>query len=246
VPLVRALNDLLARLSTAFAQQRNFVADAAHELRSPLTALQLQLQLLERSSDPAERTQLMQELAAGVARTARLIRQLLHLSRAAIDEDAGVTFERARLELGALVRSAVARSANEAEQRRIDLGAEARDETWIYADAVQIEILLGNLIENALRYTPAGGVVDVVASMFDGAATLRVIDSGPGIAEPERVRVFDRFYRSPDAITRDASGSGLGLAIVKAIADKHYAQVSLHEGHAGIGLEVRVVFPKIA
>ncbi len=244
VPLVRALNDLLERLSAAFAQQRNFVADAAHELRTPVTALQLQLQLLERSSDPTERAQVMQELAAGVARTARLIRQLLHLSRATTDEDAGIAFERGRLDLGVLARSAVARWANEAERRRIDLGAETRDQTWVHADAVQLEILLGNLVENALRYTPAGGVVDVVAGTLDGAPALRVIDSGPGVAEAERTRIFDRFYRSPEAITRDASGSGLGLAIVRAVADKHHAQVSLHEGHAGIGLEVRVVFPK--
>lgn len=246
VPLVRALNDLLERLSAAFAQQRNFVADAAHELRSPVTALQLQLQLLERSSDPAERAQLMQELAAGIARSARLIRQLLLLSRAATDEDAGFAFERVRLDLGDLARSAVARWASEADRRRIDLGADVHDEAWMSGDAAQLEILLDNLVENALRYTPAGGVVDVVSGTLDDAPSLRVIDSGPGIAEAERTRVFDRFYRSPEAITSDASGSGLGLAIVRAIADKHGAQVSLHEGHAGIGLEVRVVFPKAA
>lgn len=245
-PLVRALNDLLARLSTAFAQQRDFVADAAHELRTPVTALQLQLQLLERSADPAERAQTMQELAAGIARTARLIRQLLSLSRATTDEDAGLAFEYARLDLGVLAREAVARWSSDAERRQIDLGAEVRGAAWVHADAVHLGILLGNLIENALRYTPAGGVVDVVAEILDGRPTLRVIDNGPGIAEADRVRVFDRFYRSPEAVTRDASGSGLGLAIVKAIADKHRAQVSLHEGHAGFGVEVRVAFPAVA
>lgn len=243
LPLVHAINDLLARLSAAFAQQRDFVADAAHELRTPVTALQLQLQWLERSTDPAERAQAMQELAAGIARTARLIRQLLDLSRAATDADAGLAFERVPLELGALARSTVARCAADAERRRIDLGADARSAAWVRGDALQLEILLGNLVENALRYTPAGGVIDVVTGMLDGAPTLRVIDNGPGVAEADRARVFDRFYRSPEAIARDASGSGLGLAIVKAIADKHDAQVTLHEGSAGIGLEVRVVFP---
>lgn len=243
LPLVQALNDLLARLAAAFAQQRDFVGDAAHELRTPVTALQLQLQLLERCADPAERAQLMQELAAGIARTARLIRQLLNLSRAAADEDAGLAFERTRLDLGALARSEVGRWSGDAQRRRIDLGAEVRGPAWVQGDATQLEVLLGNLIENALRYTPAGGVVDVVAETLEGAPTLRVIDNGPGVAEADRVRVFDRFYRGPEAIARDASGSGLGLAIVKAIADKHRAQVSLHAGHAGIGLEVRVAFP---
>jgi signal transduction histidine kinase len=168
---------------------------------------------------------------------------LLNLSRAAADEDAGLAFERTRLDLGALARSEVGRWSGDAQRRRIDLGAEVRGPAWVQGDATQLEVLLGNLIENALRYTPAGGVVDVVAETLEGAPTLRVIDNGPGVAEADRVRVFDRFYRSPEAIARDASGSGLGLAIVKAIADKHRAQVSLHEGHAGIGLEVKSRFP---
>jgi signal transduction histidine kinase len=243
LPLVHAFNDLLARLGAAFAQQRDFVGDAAHELRTPVTALQLQLQLLQRSSDPDEREQAMQELAAGIGRTARLIRQLLSLSRAAADEDAGLAFERKRVDLGELARAAVARWSGEAQRRRIDLGAEVRGPGRVWADASQLETLLDNLIENALRYTLAGGVVDVVAQPLDGAPALRVIDNGPGVAQAESMRVFDRFYRSPEAIARDASGSGLGLAIVKAIADKHGATVSLHEGHAGIGLEVRVAFP---
>lgn len=242
-PLVHALNDLLARLATAFGQQRAFVADAAHALRTPVTALQLQLQLLEHTEDPVERGQLMREVEAGVGRIARLIRQLLHLSRASTDPDAGLVFRHARLDLGAAVRSAVARGSNEAERRQIDLGAETSGECRIEGDAAQLDILLDNLIENALRHTPSGGFVDVAAGMFEGLPTLRVIDSGPGIAEGERGRVFDRFYRGPAAILRDANGSGLGLAIVKAIADKHQARVWLQAGREGIGLEVRVAFP---
>ena len=242
VPLVAALNGLLARLSAAFAQQRDFVADAAHELRTPITALQLQLQLLQRSSDAGERERAMHALAAGVARAGRLIRQLLSLSRATTDADVGLGIEHKRLDLGSLARQAVAHWTADAERRGIDLGAEVRGAVALHGDAAQLEILLGNLIENALRYTPGGGVVDVVAEMLEGVPTLRVIDNGPGIAEPDRARVFDRFYRSPEAITRDASGSGLGLAIVRAIAERHRAQISLHEGRAGSGLEVRVAF----
>ena len=102
---------------------------------------------------------------------------------------------------------------------------------------------MGNLVENALRYTRRGGVVDVVAGDFGGLPALRVFDNGPGIVEMERLRVFDRFYRSPEAAVSAEMGSGLGLAIVKAIADRHDAVVSLHAGREGIGLEVRVVFP---
>jgi two-component system OmpR family sensor kinase len=115
----------------------------------------------------------------------------------------------------------------------------------VQGDGDQLTVLLNNLVENALRYTPAGGVVDVEADRRDGRPTLRVIDNGPGVPLAERERVFDRFYRGEDARTlaRDPAGSGLGLAIVRAIADRHGASVSLHTPVSGRGLEVRVVFP---
>ena len=241
LPLVRALNDLLHRLAAAFEAQRNFVANAAHELRSPVTALQLQVQVLERSRDPAERAEATTELSAGIGRARRLIEQLLHLSRAAADDSAGVARE--TLRLGDLARSVVVRWSIEAERRQIDLGADVEHEASVDGDAAQLEILLSNLVENALRYTPRDGIIDVVAGLLEGAPTLRVIDNGPGIPEAERARVFDRFYRSPEALASAETGSGLGLAIVSAIAAKHRAIVSLHSGRDGAGLEVRVVFP---
>jgi signal transduction histidine kinase len=246
LPLVHALNDLLRRLAAAFEAQSNFIADAAHELRSPVTALQLQAQLLAQTSDPAERTKAMAELSAGVVRTGHLIEQLLHLSRAAADDGGGAPFAHERIPLGELARALVVRKSSDAERRRIDLGADVVDEAAVEGDAGQLDILLGNLVENALRYTQSGGLVDVVAGRFEGAPALRVIDNGPGIAEAERERVFDRFYRSPDVTTSAAPGSGLGLAIVKAIAERHGASVSLHPGPNGVGLEVRVVFPRAA
>jgi len=242
LPLVQTLNDLLHRLSAAFEAQRDFIADAAHELRSPVTALQLQVQLLERTQDPTERAAAMAELAAGIARTRRLIEQLLHLSRAAADDGASAAFACEPVPLGDLARSAVVRRSIDAERRQIDLGAEVESEVSVEGDAGQLEILLSNLVENALRYTQRGGVIDVVAGTFEGAPALRVIDNGPGISETERARVFDRFYRSPEVASSAAPGSGLGLAIVKAIADRHGAVVSLHTGRDGVGLEVRVVF----
>jgi len=243
-PLVQTLNELLHRLEVAFENQRRFVADAAHELRSPVTALQLQLQVLERSRDPAERALATAELAAGIARTRRLIAQLLDLSRSSADGALPLVPE--SLALGELARTIVARWSVEAERRQIDLGAETRTDARIEGDREQLEMLLGNLVENALRYTPGGGTVDVVATVIDGAPTLEVVDNGPGIAADERTRVFDRFYRSPEAMAGGESGSGLGLAIVKAIADRHGAAVSLHDGRGGSGLEVRVRFPAAA
>jgi two-component system, OmpR family, sensor kinase len=242
-PLVQTLNDLLQRLRAAFEAQRHFVADAAHELRSPVTALQLQAQVLELSHDAHERARASAELSAGIARTRRLIEQLLQLSRASADQSASGVAAFDRVSLDDLARAAVGRWDAEADRRGIDLGAASHATATVDGDAAQLEILLNNLIENALRYTPRGSVVDVIAQCLDGAPALSVIDDGPGLAAAEHARVFDRFYRSPEAIASAESGSGLGLAIVKSIADRHRASVTLHPGARGHGLEVRVVFP---
>lgn len=246
LPLVHTLNDLLQRLSAAFDLQRHFAADAAHELRSPVTALQLQVQLLARSSCEAERTAATAELAAGIRRVRRLIEQLLSLSHAEADETSAGPSARRPVRLGDLARAAVVRWSVDAERRGIDLGADADDSVAVEGDAGQLEILLGNLVENAIRYTPAGGVVDVVAGLIHGAPTLKVVDNGPGIVEAERARVFDRFYRSPRALAGAEAGSGLGLAIVKTIADRHGATVTLQAGPEGTGFVVKVVFASTA
>lgn len=240
-PLVTSINDLIARLSIAFSAQRRFLADAAHELRTPVTALKLQLQLLRRSTDEASREEAMAELEAGIGRAQRLIEQLLQVARAEPDG------ERPRMEpveLGELVRSVVGNLSIKAERYGIDLGASGPAGIVVMGDANQLIVLLNNLVENALRYTPQGGVVDVEAGRRGEQPELRVIDSGPGIPEPERQRVFDRFYRCEDApaLARDGGGSGLGLAIVQAIAERHGAVVSLHTPASGQGLEVRVAF----
>jgi len=243
LPLVSTLNDLFARLAASFETQRHFVADAAHELRSPITALQLQLQVLERSRDEDERRVATAELSAGMARARRLMEQLLDLSQASAQAaghgDASLW---APLHLSALARTVVARRSPEAERKDIDLGADETTDSVVRGDRAQLEMLLDNLVSNALRYTPRGGVVDVIVDVIDGAPTLRVIDNGAGIAPEERTRVFDRFYRSPEAIAASEAGSGLGLAIVKTIADRHGASVSLLSGRNGVGLEARVSF----
>ncbi len=242
VPMVRTINDLLARLDRAFDAQRHFVADAAHELRSPITALQLQVQLLAQSESPAESERATAELAAGIARMRRVLDQLLSLARASGVDD-GDRSGHGPVRLADVVRSVVALRSVEAEGKGIDLGADVRSDVEIEGNVQQIEILLGNFVENALRYTPAGGVVDVLADEIDGAPALRVVDDGPGIAPADRTRVFDRFYRTSGAVATAEVGSGLGLAIVKAIAERHGATVSVHEGRAGRGLEARAIFP---
>lgn len=245
-PLVRAMNGLIGRLGIAFTAQRRFLADAAHELRTPVTALRLQLQLLSRSAEGAGRDDAMRELELGIARAQRLIQQLLDVARSEYD---GQQLRREPVDLGSLVRTVVADLSAQAEADGIDLGAAQLHDMHlrVEGDADQLRVLLCNLVENALRYTPHGGVVDVGAALHDGRAELRVVDDGPGIPQAERDRVFDRFYRGADAPARarDRTGSGLGLAIVRAIAERHGANVSLHTPPSGRGIEVRVSFPPL-
>ncbi|MBL8343846.1 MAG: two-component sensor histidine kinase [Rubrivivax sp.] len=243
-PLVSSINDLMSRLAVSFAAQRRFLADAAHELRTPVTALRLQVQLLQESKNESERARALSELDSGVARSQRLIEQLLHIARTEPD---GETLRIEPVDLADLVRSVVGTFSIKAEQRRIDLGATTppNDGSVVVAgDCEQITVLLNNLVENALRYTPAGGVVDVEAGVRSGVPELRVADTGPGIPQAEQARVFDRFYRGADAtaLAHDGSGSGLGLAIVRAIAERHGAQVSLQMPVGGQGLVVLVRF----
>lgn len=238
VPLVRALNGLLERLGGAMAAQRAFVADAAHELRTPLAALKLQTQLA-RDADGAERAAALAELEGGLDRATHVVRQLLTLARLEPGAEAGAA-PRAPVELAELARQAVADHAVLAERGEVDLGVAAASEDAVaLADGAALRTLLANLVDNAVRYTPPGGRVDVSAGAAEGRPWLEVADTGPGIPSAERERVFDRFYRVPGAA---ASGSGLGLAIVRAIADRNGAEVTLGDT-AGGGLTVRVTFP---
>jgi signal transduction histidine kinase len=241
-PLVRSINELMARLALALSTQRRFLADAAHELRTPVTALRLQLQLLKRSRNDADRAEAVAELQAGIHRSQHLIEQLLNVARFEPD---GESLRREPVDLAALGRSVVGAMSAKADHRGIDLGATGQAPAVVDGDAGKLTVLLNNLVENALRYTPQGGVVDVESGVLGGQPMLRVIDSGPGIPDAERPLVFDRFYRSPQAAAQagDTGGSGLGLAIVRAVADLHGATVSLHTPPSGHGLEVRVTFP---
>jgi two-component system OmpR family sensor kinase len=238
-PLVRSLNDLLARLTAAHERERAFMADAAHELRTPLTALHLQLGALARAVTETERTEAMGKLSGGVQRAIRLVEQMLALAR----QEPRAEPVRTRFALDELAREVVAELVPLADARRIDLGVSEAQSVLVKGDRESVATLIRNLVDNAVRYTREGGRVDVSverSAAVPARALIRVLDDGAGIAREERERVFDRFYRKPG--TR-SPGSGLGLAIVQAIAAAHGATVELAEGADGHGLAVTVAFP---
>ena len=239
-PLVQSLNALLARLGQALDSQRAFVADAAHELRSPLTALKLQAQGVRRAPDDASRQAAIDALVTGVDRAARLVEQLLALARS---EPGAPPVAHAPVALAPLLQTLLADLAPLAESRNIQLSLDAPGDpqaSTVAGDAAALAILARNLIDNALRYTPPGGEVLVSVVQRSECMLLRVEDSGPGIPTAERDRVFDRFVRG--AQNGGNSGSGLGLAIVRAIAERHGAHVTLADAALG-GLRVEVALP---
>ncbi len=237
-PLVVSLNALLQRLSSAFDAQRAFVADAAHELRSPLTALKLQVQLLQRAPDDAARDEAAQQLAQGVERATRLVEQLLTLAR---NEPGARQPPLAPVNLAEAVRQALADTGPMAAERRTTIELEAADDVQVQGDATALRVLARNLADNAVRYAPEGSRVLVRVAREDGRPVLTVDDSGSGIPAAERERVFDRFWRR-EASAAVTSGSGLGMAIVKSVAERHGAHVALEDSPLG-GLRVSVRFP---
>jgi two-component system OmpR family sensor kinase len=236
-PLVQALNDLLSRLRAALESQRQFVADAAHQLRTPLAALQLQTQLVERASSDAERLAALAELNSGLQRTTRVVQQLLTLAR---EEPGAVQSTPAPVRLDALIDSLVDEYRALAASNSIQLMVHRTvTEAIVLGDEASLHTLLANVLDNALRHTPAGGTVTIAIERQDAALMVRIDDSGPGIAAQDRARVFERFYRGEGS---EQPGTGLGLAIVKAIADRHDLKVCLDTSAAG-GLSVRLKFP---
>jgi two-component system OmpR family sensor kinase len=236
-PLVRALNDLLSRLQAALQAQRQLVADAAHELRTPLAALLLQTQLVERADAPAARAAALSELRLGLERATRVVQQLLTLAR---EEPSALPSPAAPVALDALIDALLEEYRPLAAARNISVTRSAAAQALrVMGDAASLRTLFSNLLDNALRYTPVGGGVTVALSQQGASITVSIEDSGPGIPPAERQRVFDRFYRRAGV---EPEGSGLGLAIVKAIADRHGFKVALDSAPAG-GLAVRIEAP---
>jgi two-component system OmpR family sensor kinase len=231
----------------AFEAQQHFVADAAHELRSPLAALKLQVQGLQRAGDAGARALAIERLAGGIDRATRLVEQLLVLARQEAQATAGAPPK--PVVLADLARQAVADAAPAAQQRGVDLGLALPPEAEhasVPGQPQALEILLRNLIDNAVKYTPQGGVVDVQLQAEPGHLALVVDDSGPGIAPDERERVLQRFHRGPQGGGTAAAGSGLGLAIAESIAHMHGTRLELGSAPRLGGLRVCVRLARTA
>jgi len=235
-PVVHALNDLMQRMGRIIAAQRNFIADAAHELLTPLTALRLQTHLLARAETPQRQREAISELQGGVSRTLQLARQLLTLARHGADADGRPS---APVDLEHVARNVLAihQSLAQAKSIRTELAVEGICEIPGHEDA--LATMVSNLVENAIKYTDIDGTVRVHLRHSGERVLLEIEDSGPGIPPPERERVFDRFYRRSGNTT---SGSGLGLAIAREIAARHAAAITLESSNSLGGLNACVSF----
>ena len=234
-PVVGALNDAVARVKTQISAQRRFIADAAHQLRTPLTLLKTQAGVGLRATAVPVKDEALEAVDAAADNMTRLTNQLLLLARS---EPGGALVQRAQVDLAAVARRVLEARAGRALDRHIDLGFEDEGAS-VRGDAALLAELVANLVDNALAYTPAQGRVTVRVSSATGQARLVVEDDGPGILPADRARVFERFYRVAGS---GVDGSGLGLAIVREIARAHGAEVTLEPGEGGSGLCARVVF----
>ncbi|MBN9028845.1 MAG: sensor histidine kinase [Rhizobiales bacterium 63-7] len=236
-PLVHALNDYMDRVQKQMAAQRRFVANAAHQLRTPLTLLMTQAAVAARETDPASRTEALQSLTRSTRHASRLAEQLLALTRA----EPGSRAPRAeRIDMAEAARAVLEAHAEEALRRNIDIGLEVKGPAPVVGDGAMLREMIVNLVDNALRYTPAPGEVTVGVRCEGDEVVLTVEDSGPGIPEGERGQVFERFYR---IMGTQAEGSGLGLAIVREVVDGAGGSVMLATAAAG-GLSVVVRLPR--
>ena len=235
-PLVRAINDLLARLDQSMRTQKHFLADAAHQLKTPLAGLRTQAELAQKeidsgSSDPKAMKRSLQQIARSSQRAAHMVNQLLTMARA---EDREHAARKQSVNLSRLATETVRDFVPRALEKRIDLGFEGTESTltesalMMHGNPTLLRELIRNLVDNALLYTPPGGTVTVrvLPDPFGQVVVLQVEDSGPGIPPAEREQVFQPFYR---ALGTDVDGSGLGLAIVREIAQQHGAEVTLED-----------------
>lgn len=242
-PLIRSINGLMERLAVSIAAQRRFIADAAHQLRTPLAGIKSQTERALGEHDPGAVRIALVQLAKGTEHATELANRLLTLARAGTPLIAPPT----DVDLIAVVRDTIAEHLPRALERRQDLGFEgppAASRCVVHGDALLLRELLSNLVDNALRYTAERGAitVSIERDYGSGAVALAVEDTGPGIPAEDRERVFEPFYRGSDAA---APGTGLGLAIVRTIAAAHNATIELGPGLPGTGLRVAVAFPPV-
>lgn len=237
-PVVAALNELLKRQADASHQQQAFLADAAHELRTPLAVVSLQAQRAQKAMSEAERAEALDALQHGSERATRLVTQLLALARS--EHGASDIGGMSAVDLEPLLKTVLAELYPLAAHKQLDLGLSESSPCVVSGDLQDLRGMIVNLIDNAIRYTPSGGRVDVCLRRSYGSAHLLVTDTGPGIPENRRLRVFKRFARDGAA---DGGGTGLGLAIAQHVAERHGGSISLDGATAATGLTVRVVLP---
>ncbi|MGO4390360.1 sensor histidine kinase [Variovorax sp. M-6] len=235
-PLVTAFNSLLGRLRNSLSAQRRFMQDAAHELRTPMTAIGLQIENLRAHVPAGAAVERFAQLESGVKRAQHLIEQLLRLSR----QDAPAASARGPVDVATLLRDSVGQLMVLADRRRVDVGFEGRIAPHVCAPPAELRSVFDNLIDNAVRYAPQGGVVDVRLHIVDGQPVVDVLDNGPGIPADQLERVFNRFFRVAGA---PAGGSGLGLAIAQAAALRNGLRIVLANRTDGAGLRARVYLP---
>lgn len=238
-PLAQALDSLFVRLRGKIERERAFVQDAAHELRTPLAVVSAQADVLARSGDSRERAEAHEQLTQAVARAAHLARQLLVL--ASLDDTQAPALQ--RIDVAQAVRQLLAQAEPAALARRMELSLEAPDALWWQVDAPALESIVGNLVDNAVRYGRADGSIVVKLAQDGGALVLQIADDGPGIAPAERSRAFERFWRGAG---HDMPGSGLGLAIVRQAAMRMGGAVAIGDGMAGRGVAFTVRLPALA
>ncbi len=230
-PFVQSINRLLERINRMMEQQRRFIADAAHELRSPLTALSVQAQNLRQAGSVEVLRERVNPLQAGIERARHLTEQLLNLART----QAGTASE-TDVDVSIMARELIAEYLPFAEAKRIDLGLDESARLSLHVSPEPLRLILRNGLENALKYTQDGGEVTLRLLSENGHAVIEVVDNGPGIPVSERERVLDAFYRMPDAA---GEGSGLGLAIAREAANRLGGSMSLHDRGEAPGLIFR-------
>ena len=235
--LIQAINRLFLRVQSTLEREKRFTADAAHELRTPISALKLHAQNLAESDDQAARIASSQGLQRGIERCERLVSQLLELARL---ERGGLKLETQPLELGVVIRQVIADLAPEAHRRGIELAFQCERDCRVDGDPVLLAVMARNLIENAIRHGPPDSAVEVELRCLPDAVCVSVEDQGEGITAAQRERVFERFHRDAGVT---GSGSGLGLSIVSRVAELHRASIHLGEGRDGRGLRAELRFP---
>jgi two-component system sensor histidine kinase TctE len=240
-PLVAAMNGTMARMQNLIASQRRFIADASHQLRTPLTVLKTQAELALRENDPAAMQAIVRSIAATTDSTVHLANRLLTLARI---EHGGANAVLAPVVLSEVARQVGLELALPAVQKGIDLALEAEDDgaTTIAGQALLLHEMVSNLVDNAIRYTPPGGIVLLRVRRLIGVVVLDVQDNGPGLDPAEYDKVFMPFYRAQTTLESNPGGTGLGLAIVRDIATVHGATLALDRAEGGHGLKVSVTF----